>query len=102
MTPTSLPFDALLDYVSTSDQDTRREILKHTLQAVIDEAAAAVVGAQPHERSEGRGGYRNGHRPQILDTRLGRLELAIPNCAREASCPACSRPGGGSSEPPGR
>ena len=36
MTPTSMPLDALLDYVSNSDQDSLREILEHTLQALIE------------------------------------------------------------------
>ena len=45
MNPTSMPLDALLDYVSNSDQDTLREIPEHTLQAVIEAGAAAAVGA---------------------------------------------------------
>jgi transposase-like protein len=73
-----MPLDALLDYLSNSDQDTLREVLQHTLQALIEAEAAGVVGAQPHERSEDRVGYRNGHRPRTLDTRVGRLELGIP------------------------
>jgi len=92
MTPTSMPLDALLDYVSNSDQDTLREILEHTLQALIEVEAAAVVGAQPHERSEGRVGYRNGHRPRILDTRLGRLELGIPKLRQGSFLPSLLEP----------
>jgi transposase-like protein len=92
MTPTSMPLDALLDYVSNSDQDTLREILEHTLQALIEVEAAGVVGAQPHERSEGRVGYRNGHRPRILDTRLGRLELGIPKLRQGSFLPSLLEP----------
>src|ERR1035437_2855750 len=75
MTPNSMPLDALLGYVSNSDQDTLREIPEHTLQALIEAEAAAAVGAQPHERTEGRVGHRNGHRPRTVDTRVGRREL---------------------------
>jgi transposase-like protein len=92
MTPTSMPLDALLDYVSDPDQDTLREILEHTLQALIEVEAAGVVGAQPHERSEGRVGYRNGHRPRILDTRLGRLELGIPKLRQGSFLPSLLEP----------
>ena len=92
MTPTSMPLDALLDYVSDPDQDTLREILEHTLQAVIEVEAAGVGGAQPHERSEGRVGYRNGHRPRILDTRLGRLELGIPKLRQGSFLPSLLEP----------
>lgn len=35
MTPNSMPLDALLGYISTSDQDSLREILEHTPQALI-------------------------------------------------------------------
>ena len=56
MTPNSMPSNALLGYVANLDQDTLREILEHTLQALIEAEAAAVVGAQPHERTGGPGG----------------------------------------------
>ena len=92
MTPTSMPLNALLDYVSTSDHDTLREILEHTLQAVIEVEAAGVVGAQPHERSEGRVPCHNGHRPRILDTRLGRLELGIPKLRQGSFLPSLLEP----------
>ncbi|HVD02942.1 MAG TPA: transposase, partial [Candidatus Dormibacteraeota bacterium] len=57
-----MPLDALLGYISNSDQDSLREILEHTLQALIEAEAAVVLGAQPHERTESRVGHRNGHR----------------------------------------
>jgi hypothetical protein len=44
MAPNSMPLDALLDYLSNSDQDTLREVLQHTLQALIEAEAAEVVG----------------------------------------------------------
>jgi transposase-like protein len=69
MTPNNMPLDALLGYVSNSDQDPLREILEHTLQALIEAEPAAAVGAQPHERTEGRAGHRKGHRPRTVDTR---------------------------------
>jgi transposase-like protein len=92
MTPNSMPLDALLGYVANSDQDTLREILEHTLQALIEAEAAGVVGAQPHERTESRVGHRNGHRPRTVDTRVGRLELEIPKLRRGASYQACWSP----------
>jgi transposase-like protein len=54
-----------------------REILEHTRQALIEAEAAGVVGAQPHERTEGRVGHRDGHRPRTVDSRVGRLELEL-------------------------
>src|ERR1035437_8040747 len=92
MTPNSMPLDALLGYVSNSDQDTLREILEHTRQALIEAEAAAVVGAQPHERTEGRVGHRNGHRPRTVDSRVGRLELEIPKLRQRSFLPGLLEP----------
>jgi transposase-like protein len=52
------------------------------LEAVVDAAmraeVAAHVGAAPHERSEGRRGRRNRTKPRTLRTRVGELELDVP------------------------
>jgi hypothetical protein len=37
-----------------------------------------VLGTQPHERTLERRGYANGCKPNVVETRLGRLELAVP------------------------
>jgi transposase-like protein len=36
------------------------------------------LGAAPHERTEERKGYANGYKPKTFQTRLGRLELEVP------------------------
>ena len=92
MTPNSMPLDALLGYISSSDQDSLREILEHTLQALIEAEAAVVLGAQPHERTESRVGHRNGHRSRLLDTRVGRLELEIPKLRQGSFLPSLLEP----------
>src|SRR5438270_9280731 len=55
-----------------------RRLLEAVAQAAMREEAAAHVGAAQHERSEGRRGYRNGHKPRRLKTRVGELELSVP------------------------
>jgi transposase-like protein len=64
-----------------------REGLQRLLESVVNigmrEEAAVHVGAAEHERSENRRGYRNGSKPRTLKTRLGKLELSVPqvrNC----------------------
>jgi transposase-like protein len=37
-----------------------------------------VLGAAPYERSTSRRGYANGFKPKTVNSRLGRLELRIP------------------------
>ena len=39
---------------------------------------AAVLGAEPYERIAERTGYANGFKPRTLSTRLGQLELEVP------------------------
>lgn len=36
------------------------------------------LGAGPHERSEERRGYANGYKPKEVQTRMGALDLAVP------------------------
>jgi putative transposase len=59
-----------------------REGLKRFVEAVVNigmrEEAGAHVGAAEHERSKARRGYRNGTKPRTLKTRVGELELSVP------------------------
>jgi putative transposase len=54
------------------------ELVRQVLLDLIDAKVAATLGAQRHERSEDRLGYRNGSRPRLLTTQVGDLSLAIP------------------------
>jgi transposase-like protein len=64
--------------------DTIRTSLEWILQQLIEAEATAFIGAAPHERTESRTTQRNGHRPRLLSTRAGDLELKIPKL-REGS-----------------
>jgi Transposase, Mutator family len=37
-----------------------------------------VIGAVPHQRTDARSGWRNGHRPRTVTTTAGDLELRMP------------------------
>lgn len=58
--------------------DGFREMLRATIQAVMEEEITAALEAERYERREGRVGYRNGYKPRILNTRVGRMELQVP------------------------
>jgi transposase-like protein len=58
--------------------DTIRSSLEWILQQLIEAEATAVIGASPHERTESRTAQRNGHRPKLVSTAAGDVELAIP------------------------
>jgi putative transposase len=59
-------------------QDPLRGLLQHILQGLLEEEMTAFLGAQPHQRTDERRGYRNGYQPRALSTRVGRLELQVP------------------------
>jgi putative transposase len=58
--------------------DTIRTSLERILQELIEAEAAAVIGAERHERTETRTNLRTGHRPRLLSTPAGDVDLAIP------------------------
>jgi transposase-like protein len=64
---------ALLD-----DPDFLRTLVERTLQTILEEEMTAHLGAERYERTEGRRGYRNGSKPRTLTTRVGTLELRVP------------------------
>jgi putative transposase len=58
------------------------EGLAQAMQILFNEAMKlereAALGAQPYQRTPARRGYANGFKPKTLETRLGRLELSVP------------------------
>jgi transposase-like protein len=58
--------------------DPLRRIAEMVTGFLMEAEVAQKVGAEPHERSEGRTTHRNGYRPRRWDTRLGTLELQVP------------------------
>lgn len=61
---------------------TKKQGLKQLLELIVNQAmrqeAGEHVGAEPHERTADRRGRRNGFKPRTLSTRVGELELSVP------------------------
>jgi putative transposase len=69
----------LLDAIKEADvADRVRESAATIYQALIEAELTSVIGAEPHERTDARTAQRNGHRPRVLSTTAGDLELRIP------------------------
>jgi transposase-like protein len=68
----------LAQAVLLDDPGFLRGIVERALQAVLEEEMTAHLGAARYERGEGRTGYRNGHKPRTLTTRVGAVELRVP------------------------
>ena len=60
------------------DPGRLKEVLQVICQAAMSQEVAAHVGAGPHERSGDRRGHRNGSKPRTLLTRVGELDLNVP------------------------
>src|SRR3954470_13441333 len=54
------------------------EILGVAIQELIEAELTALIGAGPGERSSTRTALRNGHRPKLVSTPAGDIELGIP------------------------
>ena len=55
-----------------------RPVLELLFNAAMKVEREQFLGAAPHERSEERKGYANGYKPKGLQTRMGALELEVP------------------------
>src|SRR5512144_1490012 len=60
------------------DEAFMRAIVQAALQEVLEAEMAEVVGAAKGERTANRLGYRSGYYGRTLITRVGKLELRVP------------------------
>ncbi len=53
-------------------------LVEQVVQQIMEAQVSDHLQAQPYERTEERKGYRNGYKPRSLTTRVGTLELRVP------------------------
>ena len=58
--------------------DFLRPMVRTVIQEFLEAEMAEAVGAEKGERAEGRLSYRSGYYPRSLITRVGKLELRVP------------------------
>lgn len=61
-----------------SDADYLRPMVESIVQATLEAEMTAALGAEKGDRTAGRLGYRSGYYPRALITRVGTLELRVP------------------------
>jgi putative transposase len=61
-----------------ADEDYLRTMVEAIVQATLDAEMTAALGAEKGERTEARLGYRSGYYGRLLITRVGTLELRVP------------------------
>ena len=72
--------------------DLIRESVRTVLQELIEAEAAEVIGAGRYERTEARTAERNGHRPRLLTTKAGDVQLGIPKLRSGSFFPSILEP----------
>src|SRR6266436_7966588 len=60
------------------DEEFLRALVRTALQEVLEAEMTEVLGAEKGERAAGRQGYRSGYYGRTLITRVGKLELRVP------------------------
>ena len=72
--------------------DPLREIVRWTIQELMEAEVSAQIGAGRYERSSERVTQRNGYRGRPWDTRVGTLELQIPKLRQGSYFPSWLEP----------
>ncbi|MFN3982419.1 MAG: transposase, partial [Caldilinea sp.] len=72
--PSVVAIEALLG----QDRDVFKQLLRESLQEVLEAEMTELLGAEPGQRTEARSGYRAGYYSRSLVTRIGKLELRVP------------------------
>ena len=60
------------------DTDFLKPMVQFVVQEVLEAEMSEAVGAEKSERTEGRQGYRSGYYRRSLVTRVGKIELRVP------------------------
>src|SRR5438309_11792840 len=60
------------------DEEFLRALVRTALQEVLEAEMTEALGAEKGERAAGRQGYRSGYYGRTLITRVGQLELRVP------------------------
>jgi putative transposase len=68
----------LVQEVLLDDPGFLREIVERAVQQILEAEMTQHLGAALYERVEGRTGQRNGYKPRALRTRVGTLNLLVP------------------------
>ena len=69
-----------------------RDTVRLVMQELIELEAAETIGAARYERTDGRTNERNGHRPRLLSSQAGDIELKIPKLSHGSFFPSLLSP----------
>lgn len=67
-----------VDKLISEDPEWLRPLVQSLVQEILESEMSDHLGAEKHERTGGRRGYRSGYYQRNLITRVGKLELRVP------------------------
>ena len=70
--------EQMVQGILLDDPGFLKEIVERVLQELLEAEMTEHIGAAPYERAQNRKGHRNGYKPRALRTRVGTLNLAVP------------------------
>jgi len=70
--------NAELKELMAGNADFLKPLVQQVVQDVLESEMEDLLQAAKHERAEGRTGYRSGHYGRGLVTRVGKIELQVP------------------------
>jgi putative transposase len=83
----------LLEAIRSAEfADLVRGSVRFVFQELIEAEAAEKIGAGLYERTEPRSTERNGHRPKVVSTKAGDIELGIPKLRKGSFFPSILEP----------
>jgi len=82
----------VLRKAGVEEADFLREGVRVLAQELMELELAEQLGAERHERTPDRAGYRNGHRERPWDTRVGTIELQVPRVRDGSFFPSLLEP----------
>src|SRR5215216_6230656 len=82
----------VLRKAGVQEADFLREGVRVLAQELMELELAEHVGAERHERTPERSGYRNGYRERPWDTRVGSIELQVPRVRDGSFFPSLLEP----------
>jgi transposase-like protein len=72
------PAIAAVNALFAKSPDGLREIVRAVMQEMLEAEMTDALGAEKGERTAARLGYRSGYYTRTLVTRVGKLELRVP------------------------
>ena len=76
--PKDIKIAAPEQFALLNDPDFLNQAVTRFLQQFMEAEITSFLQAEPYQRTATRTGYRNGYKPRVLKTRVGRIDLSVP------------------------